>query len=95
MAKYKIKTWGDRVLIKPDPVKSAYQSDVLMFPDILKDFDGDLPRTGKIIDLGPKCTKNVRVGQRVMFAKFGVNNFEYNGEKYTMCLERDILAEIC
>ena len=91
----KIKAWGNRVLIKPDPVESAYKSDVLVFPDIVKGFDADLPRTGEIIDIGPECSKNVRVGQKVMFAKFGVNNFELNGEKYTMCLERDILAEIC
>lgn len=47
---------------------------------------------GRVLDNGQKVTPEVKVGDRVVFAKYSGTEFKYNSEEYLILGERDILA---
>lgn len=47
---------------------------------------------GRVLDNGQKVAPEVKVNDRVVFAKYSGTEFKYNGEEYLILGERDILA---
>lgn len=47
---------------------------------------------GRVLDNGQKIAPEVKVDDRVVFAKYSGTEFKYNGEEYLILGERDILA---
>ena len=47
---------------------------------------------GRVLDNGQKVTPEVKVNDRVVFAKYSGTEFKYNGKDYLILGERDILA---
>ncbi len=47
---------------------------------------------GRVLDNGQKVLPEVKVNDRVVFAKYSGTEFKYNGQDYLILSERDILA---
>lgn len=93
--KINIKPLFDNILIKPLEAEAKTASGIIL-PDSAK----EKPQMGEIVAVGegkitPKGNKEpivVRVGQKVMYKKWGGNEIKFNGEEYTMVEQKDILA---
>ena len=91
-----IKPLGDKVLVKPDDVSESKTSGGIIIPDTAK----EKPQKGKIAAVGPGRTDengkiiklNVKVGDKVLYSKYGGNELEYEGEQYLIMSESDIYA---
>ncbi len=49
--------------------------------------------TGKLLDNGERVPLEVKVGDRIIFAKYGGTEVKLNGEEYLILRESDILAD--
>lgn len=85
----------DNVLIKPLEAEEKTASGILL-PDTVK----EKPQTGIIMEVGPGAKnedgKNipmvVKVGQKVMYKKWGGNEIKVNNEEWMLVEQKDILA---
>ena len=95
MAKINLKPLFDNVLIKPLEAEEKTASGIIL-PDSAK----EKPQMGLVVAAGlgrilPKGEKEemvVKVGQKVMYKKWGGDEVKSNGEEYMMVKQSDILA---
>lgn len=95
MAKISFKPLFDNVLIKPLEAEEKTSSGILL-PDSAK----EKPQIGQVMAVGPGSTNDkgkpvkmvVKVGQKVMYKKWGGNEVKVSGEEWTMVEQKDILA---
>jgi chaperonin GroES len=95
MAKVNIQPLFDNVLVKPSKAEETRPSGIVL-PDTAK----DKPQIGEIMAVGPGSVdekgKNipmvVKVGQKVMYKKWGGNEVKVNGEEWMIVEQKDILA---
>ena len=86
---------GDRVLVKPQ-----VQETTTAFGIIIPDSAKEKPETGVVVAVGPgKKTDNgsvvpvgVKVGDKVMFSKYGFDEVKVAGVEYYLISEANILA---
>lgn len=94
-----IKPLGDRVVIEPlrDDEEGRTKAGIYL-PETA---DKERPEKGRIIAVGPgKLTEagkdriplNVKVGDIVLFTKYGPNEIKIDGKEYLIAREEDILA---
>jgi chaperonin GroES len=92
----KLQPLGDRVVVKPMPKEEVTKGGIVL-PDTVK----EKPQEGKIIAAGPgKMTEegkriplDVKVGDVVIYAKYGGSEIKENGEELIILRESDILAK--
>ena len=92
----KIKPLADKVLVKPSDVAESQSSGGIIIPDTAQ----EKPQKGEIVAVGPgridengKIIKmNIKVGDKVLYSKYGGTELKYEGEEYLIMLETDILA---
>jgi chaperonin GroES len=97
MANVKIKPIGDRVLVEHIEEKEQVRGGIII-PDSAK----EKPQEAKVIALGTgkkndegKVTPfEVKVGDRVLIAKYGGTEVKLEDKKYTLVREDDILGVI-
>ena len=97
MATQKITPMFDNVLIKPLEIEQKLASG-LVLPDSAK----EKPQIGQVMAVGPgsiddhgnKVVMMVKVGQKVMYKKWGGNEVKVNGEEWTIVEQKDILAVV-
>ena len=85
-----IKPLSDRVLIEPVAAETKTASG-LYIPDTAK----DKPQTGKVVAVGngKKDHKmTVKVGDTVLYSKYGGTELKHEGADYLIMREDDILA---
>lgn len=95
MAKTKIQPLFDNVLVKP-----MQQEEVLPSGIVLPDTAKEKPQIGQIMAVGTGGTDEkgnatkmvVKVGQKVMYKKWGGNEVKVNGEEWMIVEQKDILA---
>ena len=101
MAKQNIKPLFDNVLIKPLDAEEKLPSGIIL-PDSVK----EKPQIGQVMAVGPgkscccdaddkscgNCTMLVKVGDKVMYKKWGGNEVKVNGQEWTIVEQKDILA---
>ena len=95
--KNSIKPLFDNVLIRPLEAVAKTASGIIL-PDNAK----EKPQMGEIIAVGegkvtPKGEKEpivVKVGQKVMYKKWGGNEIKFNGEEMVLVEQKDILAVV-
>ncbi len=88
---------GNRVVIKALPKEEVTKSGIVL-PDTVK----EKPQEGRIIavgtgtrlDNGDIAPLDVKVGDRVLFAKYAGTEFKLNDEELIILSEKDILAVI-
>ena len=91
----KLKPLGDRVVIQPTPREEVTKSGILL-PDSAK----EKPQEGTIIAAGPgkmledgkREAMDVKVGDRVLYAKYAGTEFKVDGEDLLIVSQKDILA---
>lgn len=81
-----IKPLKYRILLQPEK-KEGVTSSGIVLPD-----DDKAPQTAIVILKGSSVTAPVEIGDKVLFRKYAPDEFEYEGEKYLLCEEDDILA---
>ena len=92
----KIKPLADRVIVKPSDEAESKTSGGIIIPDTAK----EKPQEGKIVAVGKgkfdesgKLIKmNVKVGDKVLYSKYGGTEIKYEGKDYLIMSESDIYA---
>lgn len=92
----KIKPLGDKVVLKQLESEEKTKSGIVL-PDTAKEKPQEgkviAVGTGKIID-GKKVPLDVKVGDKVLYKKYGPDEVKIEGEEYLILSEEDILAII-
>ncbi len=89
---------GDRVLVKPLSVDEA--GTTTSFGIIIPDTAKEKPEQGTVVAVGPGkrgddnelVPVSVKVGDRVMFSKYGYDEVKVGGVEYYLVREENILA---
>jgi chaperonin GroES len=92
----KLEPLGDRVVVKPMPQEEVTKSGIVI-PDTAK----EKPQDGKVIAVGPgrmtedgkRIAMDVKVGDIVIYAKYGGTEIKEDGEELIILRESDILAK--
>jgi chaperonin GroES len=90
-----LKPLGDRVVIKPSPKEEVTKSG-LVIPDTAK----EKPQEGMVLAIGPgkldedgkRLPMDVKVGDKVLYAKYAGTEIKLEGEEHLIVKESDILA---
>jgi chaperonin GroES len=92
----KLEPLGDRVVVKPSPKEEVTRSGIVI-PDTAK----EKPQEGEVIAVGPgrmtedgkRIAMDVKVGDIVIYAKYGGTEIKENDEELIILRESDILAK--
>lgn len=92
---------GDRVLIRPLTVDEL-EDKVTSFGIIIPDAAKEKPEQGIVVAVGPGRRTDegvvvpltVKVGDRVMFSKYGYDEIKLHGQEYFVVSESSVLAVI-
>jgi len=92
--RHMIKPLADRVVVKPLEREETTKGGIVI-PDTAK----ERPQEGEVVAVGPgkyedgkRVPMEVKVGDRVLFAKYGGTEIKIDGEEYLVLRESDILA---
>lgn len=96
MADFRIRPLADRVVIKP-AAKEEKTKGGLFLPDTAskeKPQEGTIMAVGegRLDDNGKRVALSVRVGDRVLFAKYAGTEIKLDEEDYLILAEKDVLA---
>ena len=85
---------GDRVIVKVKEEEKTVGGIVLASNAKEKPTQGEVVAvgTGKFADNGDKIPMTVKEGDEVLYDKYSGANVEYEGQKYLVLHEQDILA---
>ncbi|GBC93233.1 10 kDa chaperonin [bacterium HR15] len=90
-----LKPIGDRVVVRPKTAEEMTKSGIIL-PDTAKERpqEGEVMAvgTGRVLDDGRVVPLEVKVGDRVLFSKYGGTEFKLGNEEYIILREDDILA---
>ncbi len=91
----KLRPLGDRVLVKPLPRDEMTKSGIVL-PDTVKEKpqEGEVLAAGpgKILEDGTREAMDVKVGDRVLYAKYAGTEFKVEGDDLLIVSQKDILA---
>jgi chaperonin GroES len=92
-----IKPLGERVVIKVIENEVTTKSGIVL-PDTAKEKPqlGEVLAvgSGKLLDNGQRVAVDVKVGDRVLFAKYAGTEVKLDGEEYMVLKESDVLAVV-
>lgn len=95
MASKKLTPIGDRVVVKPEPEEQKTKSGIVL-PDTAKEKPSEgtvvAVGTGKIFDNGQRVPLEVKIGDRVIYSKYGGTEVKIENEDFIILSERDVLA---
>ena len=93
-SKVAIKPLEDRIVVQPLEAEETTASG-LVIPDTAK----EKPQEGTVLAVGPgryedgkRLPLDVKVGDVVLYSKYGGTEVKYNGEDYLVLSARDVLA---
>ena len=92
-----LKPLEDRIVVQPLEAEQVTASG-LIIPDTAK----EKPQEGKVLAVGPgrfddkgaRVPVDVKVGDVVLYSKYGGTEVKYSGEEYLVLSARDVLAVI-
>ena len=95
--KTKLQPLGDRVVVKPTAREEMTKSGIVL-PDTAK----EKPQEGSIVAAGPGKTledgtreaMDVKVGDKVLYAKYAGTEFKLEDEELLIVSQKDILAVV-
>ena len=91
----KIQPLGDRVVVKALARETVTKSG-LVLPDTAKEKpqEGEVLAVGpgKVQDNGKRTTPEVKVGERVVFARYAGTEIKIDGEEYLILRESDVMG---
>ena len=84
----------DRIVVKPGEEEETTVSGIVI-PDTAK----EKPQEGEVVAVGPgrfeegsRVPMDVKVGDRVLYSKYGGTEVKVEGEEYLVLSARDVLA---
>ena len=90
-----IKPLEDRVVVKPSTEEERTKVGIVL-PDTAKERpqEGEVMAVGpgRLLDSGERAPMDVKVGDKVIFAKYGGTEIKIDGEEYIILRQSDILA---
>lgn len=90
-----IKPLEDRVVVKPGTEEERTKGGIVL-PDTAKERpqEGEVKAVGpgRLLDSGERASMDVKVGDKVIFAKYGGTEIKIDGEEYIILRQSDILA---
>ena len=96
MAKFSLEPLEDRIVVKASEGEETTASG-LVIPDTAK----ERPQEGEVIAVGPgrieegkRVPIDVKVGDKVIYSKYGGTEVKWAGEEYLVLSARDVLAVI-
>jgi chaperonin GroES len=92
----KLQPLGDRVVVKPVEGEEVTKGGIIL-PDTAK----EKPQEGKVLAVGPgrlsddgkRIAMEVKVGDVVLYVKYGGTEVKIDGEELMILSEKDILAK--
>ena len=93
-----LKPLGERVIVRPQSREEVTKSGIVL-PDTAK----EKPQRGEVLAVGPgryddegekRIPLDVKVGDKVLFAKYAGTEFKADDEELLILSEKDILAVI-
>jgi chaperonin GroES len=96
MADFKLQPLEDRIVVKPSEGEETTSSG-LVIPDTAK----EKPQEGSVVAAGPgrwnedgdgRIALDVKVGDTVIYSKYGGTEVKVEGEEYLVLSARDVLA---
>lgn len=92
----KLEPLGDRVIVKPIEKEEVSKGGIIL-PDTAK----EKPQEGEVIAVGPgrlkddgtRLAMDVKVGDRVIYAKYAGTEIKLNDEKLLIMHESDIMVK--
>lgn len=92
----KLEPLGDRVVVKPLQSEEVSKGGIIL-PDTAK----EKPQEGKVIAVGPgkltdkgdRIHMDVKVGDRVLYTKYGGTEIKIDNEELMILRESDIIAK--
>ncbi|MFZ5858310.1 MAG: co-chaperone GroES [Chloroflexota bacterium] len=95
--KLSLKPLGDRLVVEP-----IEQEEVTAGGIVLPETAKEKPQQGKVLAVGPgarddegkRIAMDVKVGDKVLYAKYGGTEFKMDGKKLLILRESDLLAVI-
>jgi chaperonin GroES len=93
--KLSLKPLGDRIVVEP-----IEQEEVTAGGIVLPETAKEKPQQGKVLAAGPgarddegkRIAMDVKVGDKVLYAKYGGTEFKMDGKKLLILRESDLLA---
>ncbi len=93
----KLSPLGDRVLIKPTPKEEVSKGGIIL-PDTAK----EKPQEGQVVAVGPgrltedgkRIAMEIKVGEKVLYAKYAGTEIKLDGEEYLIVRENDVLGKL-
>ena len=91
-----IKPLEDRIVVKPSDAEQTTASG-LVIPDTAK----EKPQEGEVVAVGPgrfdedgekRIPLDIKVGDIVIYSKYGGTEVKYDGQEYLLLSARDVLA---
>ena len=96
VASVNIKPLEDKLVVQASEAETTTASGIVI-PDTAK----EKPQEGNVLAVGPgrfedgaRVPLDVKVGDRVLYSKYGGTEVKYNGEEYLVLSARDVLAVI-
>jgi chaperonin GroES len=94
----KLRPLGDRVVVEPAEREETFAGGALVMPETAK----EKPQQGQILAVGPgrlddnskRVAMDVKVGDRVLYAKYSGTEVKIDGKKVLILKETDILAVV-
>ena len=90
-----LKPLGDRIVIKPTEAEEVTKGGIVL-PDAAKERpqEGEVIAvgTGKVLETGAKIPMEVKVGDKVIYSKYGGTEVKIGGEEYVILRQDDVLA---
>lgn len=92
-----IRPLGDRVIVRRSKEEEATKAGIIL-PDTAKEKSerGEVIAvgSGKLLENGSRSSMGVKVGDKVLFKKYGPDEIKVDGEEVLVISEEDILAVI-
>jgi chaperonin GroES len=96
MVAEKIQPMGDRLVVKPIKTEEKTKGGIFI-PDTAK----EKPQEGKVVAVGPgrmtddgkRIPMDIKIGDRVIYTKYGGTEIKVDGEEMMILRESDILAK--
>jgi chaperonin GroES len=96
LTKVAIKPLEDRIVVQASEAETTTASGIVI-PDTAK----EKPQEGTVLAVGPgrfedgnRVPLDVKVGDKVLYSKYGGTEVKYSGEEYLVLSARDVLAVI-
>ena len=90
-----VKPLGDRILVEPVEEKEVKKGGIII-PETAKEkpSEGTVVAVGpgRILENGQKVPLEVKIGDKIIYSKYGGTEVKLDSEEYIILSERDILA---